>query len=99
MTAFNLSCVALSIIATSSAFCSAVLSLGDEGQSILATDAIQAARNSRVGAGGCTFEGTYVAPCETTPVANPKISAPMKVPRPNQGPPTPTPETRCAPTT
>ena len=61
MMAFNLSWAARSRIAINSAFCSAVLSPFFEGQSMFATVATQAARNSLTGLGGMTFEGPYVA--------------------------------------
>src|SRR5437899_943037 len=61
MTALSFRCEARSRIASNSAFCSAVVSPFREGQSMLTTVAIQAARNSRIGAGGLIEVSWYVA--------------------------------------
>src|SRR2546426_91491 len=63
MMAFSLSWAAWSRMASNSAFCSAVLSPFLDGQSMLTTVAIQAARNSRAGGGGTTEQRSYVAAC------------------------------------
>ena len=54
--AFNLSCEARFRIANNSACCSCVLSAFRDGQSMFATVATHAARNSRTGSGGTTCE-------------------------------------------
>src|SRR5690349_4258839 len=59
--AFSFSRAARSRTATNSAFCSAVVRSFREGQSMLATVATQAARNSRNGAGGLSEHSWYVA--------------------------------------
>src|ERR1035438_2928393 len=64
MMAFNLSRAARSRMASNSAFCSGVLSVLRDGQSMFATVATQAPRNSRAGSGGITLEGPYDAACE-----------------------------------
>src|SRR2546422_5713890 len=60
---------------SSSCFCSATLSPGLEGQSMLFSVATQAPRNSRCTAGGTRFVGTYAAGTETahTSIANARI--------------------------
>src|SRR6266850_4725611 len=65
MIAFSLSFTARSRIARSSAFCSPVFNPFLEGQSIFATVATQAARNSRTGLGGVIREGSYEAAWQT----------------------------------
>src|SRR5438445_12979842 len=70
MTALSFRCEARSRIATISAFCSPDVNPLREGQSIFTTVAIQAARNSRVGAGGLMELSRYVALRELAATAN-----------------------------
>src|ERR1017187_964238 len=60
--AFNFNCIARSSNEISSAFCSATLRPGLDGQSLLATVTSHAPRNSRAGGGGATETGRYASP-------------------------------------
>ena len=57
MIAFNFNCTARSSNAINSAFCSATLRPGLDGQSLFATVTSHAPRNSRAGGGGVTATG------------------------------------------